>query len=811
MALIGRICAIIEQIAGGDHGIFSLRRTVGDAVAEPIFLSGCAGHFLDSFRVCSRPKTPVPAKSAKEFLAGERINKRRSVLPGIPVGSLRRIGCLLSTLTLAAVLQTFPFAVGARAQFIGFTSPQTVGPITCINAASVPTTSSPTPGAASFIPSLGQTVHYVTYTSTSAFSNLSLQLDGSIDGTNWFRISEISSSPSSGALSANVYLPFVRCNLTRADPNAMVTAVYTGTSVSAGGPSGLFGSIYTRAVTIGGNTSFTNSFTIPLPNLNTAGTIYLRYFPTGYAGATLTVEAGPDANNFTTLTTLTLANVATAQPFTIPGASAAVARLTFTTAGPSTVTYDLFYSFTPGSSSLKSPAFAVQAFASDPACSTGNYFIWFNSTTNLLKQCDNGTIGAVSQSTGLTSGSVPFIGASGLLSQDNVNLFWDDTAKVLFVNTASHSAQLTASFQSKITNQAPRYSSGVLGYNTSNTTTANREIYGIYGEADSQNTSGTVADASGVRGEAYQLGAGTRTNVAGVSSYAETDAGTATNLSGFHATTNARVGGTVTNNHGMLIENQAGVGTNNWAIKTGTGLVGFGDIVTITQTGGSKSFLTVNDTMPSGDILIEEIGDNIGSGSYFLRGHNLVPTDLFWVKGDGSGFFAGNVGVGTAAPASALSVGNATLAGGDFQVAAGKLSAYAGVATLESGVPATHWNATSLNNAANIAATNLIASATAGRYRLSCYTAVTQQATTSSTVPDCNLVCTDPTDSVAKTIQITPAIAGVAANPGTSVAESGSGICDAKAATAVQYSTSGYLSVGATAMQYKIYVVLEAM
>jgi hypothetical protein len=43
----------------------------------------------------------------------------------------------------------------------------------------------------------------------------------------------------------------------------------------------------------------------------------------------------------------------------------------------------------------------------------------------------------------LTQGSVPFAGASGLLSQDNVNLFWDNTNKRLGIGTAVPSAPLT--------------------------------------------------------------------------------------------------------------------------------------------------------------------------------------------------------------------------------------------------------------------------------------------------------------------------------------------------------------------------------
>ena len=43
--------------------------------------------------------------------------------------------------------------------------------------------------------------------------------------------------------------------------------------------------------------------------------------------------------------------------------------------------------------------------------------------------------------TNLTQGSVPFIGASGLLSQDNTNLFWDNTNKRLGVGTNAPNAK----------------------------------------------------------------------------------------------------------------------------------------------------------------------------------------------------------------------------------------------------------------------------------------------------------------------------------------------------------------------------------
>jgi hypothetical protein len=83
-----------------------------------------------------------------------------------------------------------------------------------------------------------------------------------------------------------------------------------------------------------------------------------------------------------------------------------------------------------------------------------NYFRLFGSTGNVLIQNGgtftdagfrldvNGTARVQGNlTTNLTAGSVPFIGASGLLSQDNTNLFWDNTNKRLGVGTNAPNAK----------------------------------------------------------------------------------------------------------------------------------------------------------------------------------------------------------------------------------------------------------------------------------------------------------------------------------------------------------------------------------
>ncbi len=56
---------------------------------------------------------------------------------------------------------------------------------------------------------------------------------------------------------------------------------------------------------------------------------------------------------------------------------------------------------------------------------------------------------------GLTTGSIPFAGAGGLLSQNNANFFWDETNSYLGIGTANPGAKLEVAGQVKITGGSP--------------------------------------------------------------------------------------------------------------------------------------------------------------------------------------------------------------------------------------------------------------------------------------------------------------------------------------------------------------------
>ena len=246
---------------------------------------------------------------------------------------------------LASNFYLLTSALPASAQFLGYTSPQTVGPITCINAAVGPATSSAVPGAASFIPALGQSVHYLTYTTVGTINTMSIQLDASFNNATFFRVSETATTPGSGAVSANVYYPFMRCNLTAVTGGGSVTATYTGTSVSSGPPSGIFNSsgIFTKVLATATIASSNATYNFTFPAGNTGGTLYFTKTNT-ILGSTLTVSGGPDTSHLATISTFDLTSD-TVQVFKIPSRAATAGRILFTQVGLNLGTYDLIYNF----------------------------------------------------------------------------------------------------------------------------------------------------------------------------------------------------------------------------------------------------------------------------------------------------------------------------------------------------------------------------------------------------------------------------------------------------------------------------------
>ena len=107
--------------------------------------------------------------------------------------------------------------------------------------------------------------------------------------------------------------------------------------------------------------------------------------------------------------------------------------------------------------------------------------------------------------------------------------------------------------------------------------------------------------------------------------------------------------------------------------------------------------------------------------------------------------------------------------------------------------------------AANIAATTLLATPSAGVYRVSAYIIVTQVATTSSTMPSVVITWTDKDNTTAQTLTLTATSTG---NALTTFAQA-MAVLDATSGSNIQYSTTGYVSSGATPMQYALHLRIE--
>lgn len=126
------------------------------------------------------------------------------------------------------------------------------------------------------------------------------------------------------------------------------------------------------------------------------------------------------------------------------------------------------------------------------------------------------------------------------------------------------------------------------------------------------------------------------------------------------------------------------------------------------------------------------------------------------------------------------------------------------------GVPATVASVNLTAQAANIASTPLFTPAANGFYRFSCYTVVTQAATTSSTLPQCQVLFNDADTNVAETQAVTTINTGNTLGAlGGLNATNATPWLFAKSGVAISYQTSSYASSGATPMQYAVHVRLE--
>lgn len=291
---------------------------------------------------------------------------------------------------VAALLLLFLFATPSRAQFLGYTSPQTVnqqvfGAQTASATSPVFTQNcTPSPGNPCGIPNIGQSIHFVV-TRSSGTCSFRLALEASQDGSSWFPIAEGASDTGNAAnpqftgFFASGSFPAYRLNFIRGICSGSIQTWYSGTSVANGTSGGIvnLSSNFRRVLALSPNTALTLTaqinFVYP-PTGNTSATLYWQTQSNPCAGGSLLVQSGIDGAHLSSLTTISPANNTNLQTFTLPSASAGALTFQYTACG--TETYDAILLFTgtqaplSGNTSMFSPVQLGVNALTEPAAGT---------------------------------------------------------------------------------------------------------------------------------------------------------------------------------------------------------------------------------------------------------------------------------------------------------------------------------------------------------------------------------------------------------------------------------------------------------
>lgn len=241
----------------------------------------------------------------------------------------------------------------APAQFLGYTSPQTVQQQIFNNIAA--------PAVSPVVQNIGQTVHIVAYAASGATA-VEVVIEADPGSGAWIEISNTSTSLSSGILYASGYYPRVRGRiktLTSFPPAAMaLSAWYAGTSTTVGPEAGLFRFSGTDVALV----RYRQDATVQLlgmspsaPLRSSEGTLF--FIPdvvtgvTPATGAFLSVRSSNSPNVCGGVEVARLGPLtggSTTQMFRIPAAAAAQLCIDYRfNAAPTGGTYSIYYAFGP--------------------------------------------------------------------------------------------------------------------------------------------------------------------------------------------------------------------------------------------------------------------------------------------------------------------------------------------------------------------------------------------------------------------------------------------------------------------------------
>lgn len=261
---------------------------------------------------------------------------------------------------LVLLLLTGCAARQSRAQFIGYTSPQTVQATLATNTACSGTTQSFTTGVTPGFRNLGQTQHYafVTFTGTPTKAIASIQgLDVNNNATtisDAMQGQPVNSGITSSVLVGLGYFPNIRISII-CSAGASFSITYMGASATAFQPEGTQLTTLVDKTLFAGASAGSSDSSIPAvpPFGNLAGALVFNYVGgTGPTGSTLVVSCGGSTStsalglSHAQQFTYSLAQTASQQFFIVPSSACPNYQVSYNSGGASANTFNLEYFFT---------------------------------------------------------------------------------------------------------------------------------------------------------------------------------------------------------------------------------------------------------------------------------------------------------------------------------------------------------------------------------------------------------------------------------------------------------------------------------
>lgn len=246
----------------------------------------------------------------------------------------------------------------SAAQFIGYTSPQTVQQTLATNLAC---TGSP---QLFNISNLGQTQHYLSVSNVNNAATFTATINGIDSQGNVFAISDVMAlagygNVRAGSVTASGYFPKIQVSVTCTSVSgftANFTASYSGawgtfnTSAGAYQVAQIDKSVFNQ---VPANTNQSASLQVPFGS--SAGTLLFQYGPVGVAGGSLQILCNALSANSTVSLSVPLQNSTALQPFTVPSSACSSVSLQYTSPGVTTALISVEYVFSyPG---LSAPAY----------------------------------------------------------------------------------------------------------------------------------------------------------------------------------------------------------------------------------------------------------------------------------------------------------------------------------------------------------------------------------------------------------------------------------------------------------------------